>query len=202
MKTENRILMQQARESLSGKWFLAIQFSLIFLVLSSASNFVPFLSLVISGPLYFGIVYVFLKLSRNETPILSDSMIGFNSFVRNFLAYVLVVIFVVLWTILLIIPGIIAAYAYALTFFILAEDSTISASDAIKKSKKMMYGNKWKLFCLFLRFIGWVILALCTFGIGFLWLMPYMQMSFVKFYEDVKTHYHEDIPSKLEEAVQ
>ncbi len=191
MKTGNRILMQQARESLSGKWFLAIQFSLILFVLTTASNFVPFLSLVISGPLYFGIVYVFLKLSRNETPMLSDSMIGFNSFVRNFLAYVLVVIFVILWMILLIVPGIIAAYAYALTFFILADDPSISALNAIKKSKEMMRGNKWKLFCLFLRFIGWMILALCTFGVGFLWLMPYMQMTLVKFYEDVKAGYQE-----------
>ncbi len=123
--------------------------------------------------------------------MLSDSMIGFNSFVRNFLAYVLVVIFVILWMILLIVPGIIAAYAYALTFFILADDPSISALNAIKKSKEMMRGNKWKLFCLFLRFIGWMILALCTFGVGFLWLMPYMQMTLVKFYEDVKAGYQE-----------
>ena len=95
-------------------------------------------------------------------------------------------IFILLWTLLLIIPGIIATYSYAMTFFIIADDPQAGALEAIGRSKEMMRGHRWKLFCLFLRFIGWSLLCLLTFGIGFLWLTPYMQTSLAHFYDDVR----------------
>jgi len=98
-------------------------------------------------------------------------------------------LFVFLWSLLLIIPGIIASLAYSMTFFILADEPELGASDALAKSKRMMRGYKWKYFCLNLRFIGWAILCVISLGIGFLWLIPYMQISYAKFYEDVKTEY-------------
>ena len=73
-----------------------------------------------------------------------------------------------------------------MTYFIIAEDSSISASDAITKSKKIMKGNRWKLVCLGFRFIGWFLLAMLTFGVGFLWVGPYMYVSYAKFYDDLK----------------
>lgn len=101
-------------------------------------------------------------------------------------AYWLMILFVVLWSLLLIIPGIIAAFSYAMVFFIIADDSSIGVSEALKKSKVMMKGYKWKYFCLSWRFLGWAILSVLSCGIGFLWLFPYMQISFAKFYEDLK----------------
>jgi uncharacterized membrane protein len=98
------------------------------------------------------------------------------------------ILFILLWTLLLIIPGIIAAISYSMTFYILADDNSIGAMDAIDKSKKMMDGYKWKCFCLGLRFLGWALLCILTLGIGFLWLMPYMQVSMAKFYDDVKAN--------------
>jgi uncharacterized membrane protein len=98
------------------------------------------------------------------------------------------ILFILLWTLLLIIPGIIAAISYSMTFYILADDNSIGAMDAIDKSKKMMDGYKWKYFCLGLRFLGWALLCILTLGIGFLWLMPYMQVSMAKFYDDVKAN--------------
>jgi uncharacterized membrane protein len=87
---------------------------------------------------------------------------------------------------LLIVPGIIAAISYSMTFFIIADDRTISPLDAITKSKKMMYGYKWKYFCLCWRFLGWAILCMFTLGIGIFWLVPYVQVSVSKFYDDIK----------------
>ncbi len=88
---------------------------------------------------------------------------------------------------LLIIPGIIATFRYAMAFFIIADDEDCGPLEAITRSKEMMKGNKWKFFCLNWRFFGWSLLAVFfTFGIGFLWIVPYMQTSFAKFYEDVK----------------
>ena len=88
----------------------------------------------------------------------------------------------------LFIAGIIAAIAYSQTFYILAEDDTIGSMEALRKSKEMMNGYKWKYFCLGLRFIGWALLCVLTVGIGFLWLSPYIQVSYAKFYEDLKTN--------------
>ena len=73
-----------------------------------------------------------------------------------------------------------------MTFFIIAEDSSISAIDALKKSRKMMDGHKMDYFFLSLRFLGLAILCLLTLGIGFLWLIPYMYVTNAKFYDLIK----------------
>lgn len=96
------------------------------------------------------------------------------------------VLYVFLWSILLIIPGIIAAISYSQTFFILVDKKKISGVEALQQSKEMMQGNKWRFFCLCLRFTGWFIISILTFGIGFLWLIPYMHVSFANFYDDIK----------------
>ena len=144
------------------------------------------LSLILGGPMTLGISYFALAISRNEEARFEQLFKGFNNFGTALGAYLLMAIFVILWMLLLIIPGIIAAISYAMTFYIIADEPSISIMDAIDKSKKMMYGYKWKFFCLNLRFLGWAILCLFTLGIGFLWLIPYMEISFAKFYDDIK----------------
>ena len=92
--------------------------------------------------------------------------------------------FISLWSLLLVIPGIIAAFRYAMAFFILADDENCGPLEALSRSKEMINGNKWKYFCLCWRFFGWALL--CSFlPIGWLWLIPYMQTSLAAFYEDV-----------------
>ncbi len=100
-------------------------------------------------------------------------------------AYFLQGLYIVLWTLLFIIPGIIAVYRYAMTSYILAENPEMSAGEAISRSKEMMKGNKWRLFCLHLSFIGWSILCIFTLGIGTLWLTPYMEAATAAFYRDI-----------------
>ena len=78
-----------------------------------------------------------------------------------------------------------AGLSYAMTFFILADDDTVGPRQAISKSKEMMTGNRWKLFCLTCRFWGWSLLCVLTCGIGFIWLFPYMAISMAKFYDDL-----------------
>ena len=94
-------------------------------------------------------------------------------------------IFTFLWTLLLIIPGIIKSYAYSMSGFILAENSEMTAKEAMKVSEKMMAGSKWRLFCLQFRFIGWHLLCILSLGIGFLWLTPYMNESTAAFYDEI-----------------
>ena len=94
-------------------------------------------------------------------------------------------IYVLLWSLLFIIPGIMASLSYAMTNYILAENPEISASEAITLSKQMMDGNKWRLFCLEFSFIGWSLLCGFTLGIGYLWLTPYQQAARAAFYREV-----------------
>jgi len=94
-------------------------------------------------------------------------------------------VYVLLWSLLFIIPGIIAAYSYAMTEFILAENPDLTASEAIAQSKEIMHGNRWRLFCLHFSFIGWDILSSLTLGIGNLWLRPYKQAANAAFYREI-----------------
>lgn len=192
MKTDNATLMKQAREALAGRWGLAIGvcvlYMVIMVVVGAPHKIGQLLSFLIAGPMMIGISTFSLAFVRRQEATISELFVGFNEFGRALLAYFLMVLFVLLWLLLLIVPGIVAALSYSQTFFILAEDKTITASDALKKSKAMMYGHKMQLFLLGLRFIGWVLLSILTLGIGFLWLMPYVQMTKAKFYEDLKSN--------------
>ena len=90
------------------------------------------------------------------------------------------------WFLLFIIPGIIKAYAYAMTYYISYDNPELSAEECINRSMKMMYGHKLDLFLLDLSFIGWILLSILTLGVGMLWVTPYMYTSRAKFYEELK----------------
>ena len=106
------------------------------------------------------------------------------------LTYLIKDIYIFLWP-LLFIPGIIASYSYMMTPYILADNPELSASEAIKISKQMMRGNRWRLFCLKISFFGWSILCILTLGIGFLWLTPYMNAAIAEFYREISGTRHE-----------
>ena len=94
-------------------------------------------------------------------------------------------VYILLWTLLLIIPGIMASYSYAMTGYILAEHPELTAGEAIAQSKAMMAGNRWRLFCLQFSFIGWGILCALTLGIGNLALRPYRHAAEAAFYREL-----------------
>lgn len=89
---------------------------------------------------------------------------------------------VFLWSLLLIVPGIVAAYRYAMAPYLLAEHPELTAGEAIEHSKALMQGNKWRLFCLNISFIGWYLLAGLTGGVGFVFLNPYVTAASAAFY--------------------
>jgi uncharacterized membrane protein len=187
--TANSILMTEAREALKGKWGLAVGAAAIWMLLMGAIQGIPaaggIICLIIGGPLSLGLAIIALAASRKQPAEIGQMFKGFDQFGTSFCAYLLQTVFIFLWALLLVIPGIIAAFSYSQTFFILAEDSTISAGDAIKKSKVLMDGNKWKYACLGFRFFGWGILCMLTLGIGFLWLGPYIMVTYARFYDEI-----------------
>ncbi len=193
---ENKILMKQAREALSGKWLLAIGTSFVYYLIvgvpavilnkSTSEGVGNLLQFFIAPPFSLGMVIFSLSIARDEEASFGQLFEGFSDYWRTFVTYILVAIFTLLWMLLLIIPGIIKSISYSMTFYILADDKTIGAREAISKSQEMMDGYKWKYFRLQLRFIGLALLCILTLGIGFLWLFPYIFVTTAKFYEDVK----------------
>lgn len=116
-----------------------------------------------------------------------ESLFGyFGWFKTAFCARFLTGLYTFLWTLLLIIPGIVATYSYAMVPYILAEEPELTAGDAIAASKRMMEGNRWRLFCLEFSFIGWSILCAFTLGIGNLFLTPYQAAARAAFYRDLR----------------
>jgi len=188
-RTSNREIMAQARESLRGNWVKAIGALLIFGVVTGVPGSVlsigGLISLLIAGAMNLGLSIFALSLSRRQDPAITDIFLGFKNFWVALGAYLLLTIFIILWSILLIVPGVIATLRYSMTFYIIAENDSIGPLEAITKSKKIMYGNKWKLFCFSCRFLGWAVLCVITLGIGFLWLAPYISISFARFYDDI-----------------
>ena len=200
MVTSNKDIMKQAREALSGRWDMAVGSFFLYMPIVLALVYGPMqypllrLSggmaiLLVGGTFMMGITTFSLAIARKEEANLEMFFSGFNYFVKALVLFLLMLLFVFLWTLLLIIPGIIAAFSYSLVFYIMTDDPNIGAMEAIDKSKKMMYGYKWKFFCLCLRFVGWILLGILTLGIGFLWIIPYLSVCYAKFYEDIKANF-------------
>lgn len=182
-------LRQEARARLSGNWGKAILVCVITLLISLILNRItgilaPILTLLIAGPLAVGGAKFFLAIARARGPQASISLLfdGFSNYLKTVGLYVVMGIFVLLWSLLLIVPGIIAAYRYSQAYYILSDEPEIGIMEAINRSKTLMVGHKWELFVLQLSFIGWALLCIITLGIGFLWLAPYSATTSAVYY--------------------
>lgn len=190
----NSELRETAREKMQGNWGSGVLLCLVFMVVSGISSalsrLIPVLGVVvnaiIAGPLLLGWIACFVRLIREEPFQLENLFDGFSRFLTAFLTQLRIAIFTMLWTLLLIIPGIIAGFRYSMSFYIVNDNPDITATEALKKSSELMDGYKWKYFCLNLSFIGWGLLCILTLGIGMLWLAPYMQATKACFYENLK----------------
>ncbi|MEJ5283661.1 MAG: DUF975 family protein [Brevinematia bacterium] len=229
-------LMKTANSSLKGKWLLSIGVSLVSLAILIILAFIPILgsivTLIVLGPLLVGLSKYFISLTRNEEVSFNMLFEGFSNqnFARSFVAYLLFIIFLFLWSLifiipfailivvyvvnsglitgdmsnlysllndtsfiifillsyLLLIPAIIAAFSYSMTFFIIADEPEISGFEAIKKSVQIMKGNKGKLFLLYIIFSILAVLCVLTLGIAYLWLIPFAGAVAAAFYNSIK----------------
>lgn len=196
-------LRAAARVSLSGKWGGAVVITLIYLVVmgvvpgflsyEGSERFSSLVQLLLL-PLAFGLNVAFLDNIRSGADYkIEQLLVGFRDYTRVLGTALLAGIYIFLWSLLLIVPGIIKAYSYAMTFYVLRDHPELKYNGAIERSMKMMAGHKFDLFYLQLTFIGWGLLCVLTLGIGYLWLAPYMQASFAHFYEDVRADYESRI---------
>ena len=158
-----------------------------------ASLFAAVIYFVLGGFIGVGYAKFNLNLVDKKNAAFETLFEYFSHWKTTTIARLLRALYVFLWSLLFIIPGIVAGFSYAMTDYILAEDPELTADEAISQSKSIMMGNKWRFFCLQFSFIGWDILATLAFGIGHLWLTPYKQAAYAAFYREVSgTEYHED----------
>ena len=184
----NKEIRRAARYALKDNWTQAVLATLVFSLVECAAGSIPFAGLLVVCPLTFGFSLCFLRLVRGEdsSEMVGDQFSVFNKYGRYLGGSLLMTLYIILWCLLLIIPGIVKGYAYAMTPYVMNDRPDLDADDCIHESRMMMKGYKWKLFCLDLSFIGWAILCILTLGIGFLWLQPYVEASHAKFYEELK----------------
>lgn len=192
MKT-NSEYRSMASEALKGNWTVGAVATLAYMLLSVAisqvlgENWGNVASLLLI-PMAWGLSVMFLDVIRGQKAEYNTLVVGYQggNFGRVFLTMLLQGIYTMLWTLLLIVPGIMKACSYGMTSFILRDHPELQGNAAIEKSMAMMEGHKMQYFLLQLSFIGWIILSCLTLGIGFFFLVPYMETAMAAFYEDVR----------------
>jgi uncharacterized membrane protein len=185
----NGDLVALAREALDGKWLRAGGFFLLLVLLSIALGGIPtvgpLVSLLFLGPLYLGAAAFFLALARGGEAKLEMLTAGFAAFGRATGVYLLVAFVVIVLSILLVVPGLVAALSLSQVMFVLADDPRLTPGEALRRSRALMAGRKTKLLRLWLRLLGWGLLCLLTLGIGWFWWAPYAATSLASFYDDL-----------------
>ncbi|KRL01064.1 DUF975 family protein [Liquorilactobacillus capillatus] len=150
---------------------------------------------ILMSMIFIGINFTFLDWLRTKNADFKAlkgtfSVFSKHHFISVLVLYILVSVFTVLWSLLFIIPGIIKSFSYSQTYLIYKDFSVqdtedVNYLDYITESRKLMDGHKFELFVLKLSFIGWDMLALLTFGIGNIWLVPYKTATYVAFYKNL-----------------
>lgn len=223
--TPLREITAQARFGLSGSWGKSIGVMLVYILVAMSLSFIPvvgsIVQLFVAAPLVVGLYIYFLATVYSQENPFGMLFEGFGRFWTAFFANFLVGLFVLAWSlplILLSVAGAVVAIPmlsttlspeigavlvyvamiplfifmmfiqlrYTFVLLVVADDPAVRARDAVRRSVSLMKGNYVRLILFSFRFIGWIILSLFTFGIGMLWLYPYLIASYTAFYLDLK----------------
>ncbi|MHC9160383.1 DUF975 family protein [Exiguobacterium profundum] len=200
---------QHARHALKGKWWLMAGLALLFVIingipqslapeidpnstapLTSTDATLSLVSTVLQiliAPLTIGWSWLALGVSREKGASLSTMFKPFQTrYFKHVITFFVMSLFIVLWTLLLIVPGIIKAFSYSLTPYILRDQPELSALESITESRRLMDGHKMEAFMLVLSFFGWFLVGILTLGIGFFFIGPYFSTTYATFYDSIR----------------
>jgi uncharacterized membrane protein len=207
-----RDIKRESRASLKNKWGFAILLSIIVFAIYAiiplmieilfsggyttwsnqdsvpvTAQFVSWIFTIALYPIIYGSYATFLDMVRSEPVGLKNIFQGFEEtkYFKIIGAYLLTVIYTLLWFFVFIIPAFIKSISYSQVYFVLKDNPELSPRAAITMSRQLMNGYKWKYFLLMLSFIGWSILSILTLFIGLLWLVPYINASLAAFYNSL-----------------
>ena len=198
--TENfrpTVLRNRALEALKGNWGMAATAGLIYLVIcaipilwfSSAVWVVYLFDWLVVAPIGVGSYFLFWDVLKGKEINLRTMFEAFSQYGRYLTFLLLVFIYIFLWSLLLIVPGIIKGFSYAMSYYIMRDHPDMNGEQAICRSMEIMKGHKMDLFLLALSFIGWSLLSILTLGIGLIWLIPYILTAYAAFYDTLKKEY-------------
>lgn len=187
----NRVeLKMKAKEEIKGNILMLFVCSLIVSLIGGALGFIPVVgaiaAIVIEAPLTLGYTMLYLGMTRGEKVEVGNLFKGFNYFKNSLVLLLLQGIFVFLWSLLFVIPGIIKGLSYSMSFYILAENPEMSGREALDESMRIMEGHKMDLFVLQLSFIPWILLTSVTCGLAGIYVIPYMTQTVANFYLAIK----------------
>lgn len=186
MKRTVKEIKMSAKESLKGNWGTSFLAEVAGTAICAVASWIPFGSMIVGGPLEVGVTGIYCKNTDYEKPAFRNLFDGFKENLgENFLLGLLKNIFIFLWSLLFIIPGIVKAYSYSMAEYLMVRNRNLTAMEALSESRRLMKGNKMRLFGLKLSFIGWILLTIVTLGIAAVYVVPYMNSAVVEFYNDI-----------------
>ncbi|MGX7058972.1 DUF975 family protein [Vagococcus humatus] len=200
------VLKNTAKENLTGKfgkWLIIILIPSIVVgilyaasgvLVESSNRFFVFFGICVYIAVFFisivlDALYTFASVDTLEKPYLNvgnllDDVFGDAS--RIIVSQLLMGLFIFLWSLLLIVPGIMKAYSYRMTMYLIKQHPDLTPMEAIQLSEKLMKGNRLNLFVLDLSFILWQILATITFGLALIYVIPYMNTTHVVYFKELE----------------
>ena len=188
-------LKTAAKKHIKGNIGILFVIDLLLGLIVSALNVIPVVgtlaSMLLSSAFTLAVYNIYLNLTNGQKPQVSDLFSKVREFWPAFCVQFLEGLFTMLWSLLLLIPGIVKACAYSQAMYILRDEPDIKATEALKRSQEMMKGHKMEFFKLLLSFFGWALLAPFTLGILYIWLLPYMQATFANYYKYLKGEFVE-----------
>ena len=191
MSFSNLTLMRESRSYLAPHWGLGVLTVFVFtLFVGALPDVFPSMgetvSFILSGPFALGMSFFSLSIVKKETPHINQLFEGFQSFGKSFLAYLCFAILFLVGIVLLIIPGIVVAMGFSMTFYVMADQPELSFSECLHESWKITKGYRLKYFGLCLRFIPWYLLGALCLGIGVLVVLPWHYAANAQFYMQIK----------------
>ncbi len=189
MKSRKEI-KEIAKDAFYRQYWLCVGANVIVMALCSVLSGISLgvAAFILVPSLVIGLNFFSVAMYRGDATSLEDIFReGFDNFGRKLGGYLWMELFIYLWSLLFVIPGIIKAISYALTPYILADCKNVRATDALKLSMRMMEGHKWEYFVLGLSFIGWTLLTYLTCGLLYVFYVgPYMNNTFAGYYAERK----------------
>lgn len=183
-------LMQKARTLLAPHWVLSIGVCLVYglavAVPAELNSYGEMLSFLLAGPLQLGLCFFFLNLVRGQETRFELLFEGFKPLLTVLLSYAIIAAITIVGLILLIVPGIIVALGFSMTYYVIADDPEITFQVALEQSWKLTDGYKMELLVLNLRFIPWYLLGLLCLIVGVFAVIPWHNTTLALYYEHLK----------------
>ena len=201
---DTQSLKSQAKRQLTNRWTLAVCTILVANILTGLltsnktllDNNLGYLSIsfsllyiILGGVITAGKCRFLLNMTLDkDTAMFTDLFSQFNIFLKTLALNLLMTLIISVGLFFLIIPGIVIFYMYSHSFYILVENPEMDVTDCMAASRKLMVGHKWELFYLHLTFIGWLLVGALTFGIAYLWIKPYFDLTCTNYYLSIKSN--------------